>query len=542
MIRMDKKQQILHLYRVEGKSQRQISREVHVSRKTIRKYLRECEQAIANTPAEGLDDYLSQKPCRKSQHRERIVMTDAVCSIIDGWLIENRHRRMSNMRKQCVNLQGIHRDLIEKGFKVSYSSVCKYVWRKNHTKSAKPKEAYIKQYYNPGEECEFDWGEVKLRIKGQTTSFMMAVFALCHSEGRWAYLFSHQDNLAFMESHRNFFRDVNGVPHTMVYDNMRVAVRFEEDGKKPTDSLQRMATFYGYDFRFCNTRAGWEKGHVERSVDFVRKRAFTTHIDFQTLHEAQAWLNRICGQINQEAGSIATQDKQAAIKADLDALKPYRGEIGCFEIDDYSVDKLSTITVRQIHYSVPDDMVGKKVLVKLYSEKLRIYTDNAEHTLLAEHERSYKKGDWVLDINHYLTTLSHKPGAIEGSIVMRKMPKAMQELYRVHFQSNGKDFIKLLRFSKENGYAYNDILQAAAVVRERGAHHLNADQLQVAMQMRNAPEIVYQEEQKTDQFYELELGAEDVLTQLDGIMNATECIHSQPELSGALKTQKITHY
>ena len=28
----------------------------------------------------------------------------------------------------------------------------------------------------------------------------------------------HQDNLAFMESHRNFFHDVHGVPHTMVYD------------------------------------------------------------------------------------------------------------------------------------------------------------------------------------------------------------------------------------------------------------------------------------------------------------------------------------
>ena len=52
----------------------------------------------------------------------------------------------------------------------------------------------------------------------------MAVFALCHSEGRWAYLFRHQDNLAFMESHRNFFHDVHGVPRTMVYDNMKVAV------------------------------------------------------------------------------------------------------------------------------------------------------------------------------------------------------------------------------------------------------------------------------------------------------------------------------
>ena len=246
---MDKKQQILHLYRVEGKSQRQISREVHVSRKTIRKYLRECEQAIQKDPSEGLDDYLSQKPCRKLQKRERPVMTDALCAVIDGWLTENQHRRMTNMRKQCVNLQGIHRDLTERGFNVSYSSVCKYVWRKKHEKSDKPKEAYIKQYYHPGEECEFDWGEVKLRINGQTTSFLMAVFALCHSEGRRVYLFCHQDNLAFMESHRNFFRDVHGVPHTMVYDNMRVAVRFEEDGKKPTDSLRRMAAFYGSNRR-----------------------------------------------------------------------------------------------------------------------------------------------------------------------------------------------------------------------------------------------------------------------------------------------------
>ena len=68
----------------------------------------------------------------------------------------------------------------------------------------------------------------------------MAVFALCHSEGRWAYLFRHQDNLAFMESHRNFFHDVHGVPHTMVYDNMKVAVILKPDGKHPTETLLRM--------------------------------------------------------------------------------------------------------------------------------------------------------------------------------------------------------------------------------------------------------------------------------------------------------------
>ena len=56
-----------------------------------------------------------------------------------------------------------------------------------------------------------------------------------------------------MESHRNFFRDINGVPYTMVYDNMRVAVVFDEKTKKPTVALQRMSTFYKYDWRFCIT-------------------------------------------------------------------------------------------------------------------------------------------------------------------------------------------------------------------------------------------------------------------------------------------------
>jgi transposase len=201
------------------------------------------------------------------------------------------------MRKQCLKRQDIHRALIEKGFSISYSSVCKYIQRRKAEKAKKPKDVFVKQYYEPGDECEFDWGEVKLRIDGKPVTFTMAVFALCHSEGRWAYLFRHQDNLAFMESHRNFFHDVHGVPHTMVYDNMKVAVILKPDGKKPTETLLRMEAFYGFGHRFCNARAGWEKGHVERSVDYVRGRAFTTRVDFASIEDAQMWLGRICDEL-----------------------------------------------------------------------------------------------------------------------------------------------------------------------------------------------------------------------------------------------------
>lgn len=125
---------------------------------------------------------------------------------------------------------------------VSYSSVCKYIVRKKSEKTDKTKEAYLRIHREPGLECEFDWGEVKLCIDGRKEVLTMAVSAFPHSKGRQAYLFHRQDTLAFMESHRNFFRQVHGVPYVMVYDNMKVAVVLDEKKKSATEALQRMAT------------------------------------------------------------------------------------------------------------------------------------------------------------------------------------------------------------------------------------------------------------------------------------------------------------
>lgn len=65
------------------------------------------------------------------------------------------------------------------------------------------------------------------------------------------------------------------------------------------------------------------------------------------------------------------------------------------------------------------------MLVQLYSEKIRIY--DASHKKVAEHERSYSKGSWTLDINHYIGTLMKKPGTLKGALALRQMPEKMQE-------------------------------------------------------------------------------------------------------------------
>ena len=187
----------------------------------------------------------------------------------------------------------------------------------------------------------------------------MAVFAFPFSKGRFAYLFHRQDTLAFMEAHRNFFRDVEGVPRTMVYDNMRVAVVFDNKEKRPTEALMRLSTFYRFGFRYCNARAGWEKGDVERSVDYVRGRAFTVRVDFGSMEEAQQWLTKTCMVINgEQCGPLAT-GRDDRIAEEMDALGTYPGEFGCFEMAEYKVDKQATICVRNNHYSVPEELAGE---------------------------------------------------------------------------------------------------------------------------------------------------------------------------------------
>lgn len=215
-------------------SLREIARRTGVNRKTVTRYLREYEAMAQSDPEEGVDLCLASKPRYPRRKAERTALTEPVCTEIEYWLAENARRRQTGMRKQCLRCKDIHRVLAEKGFPVSYTSVCRYVRERRAEKSGRPKDVFVKQWYEPGQECEFDWGGVKLRIGGRPVTFTMAVFALCHSEGRWAYLFRHQDNLAFMESHRNFFHDVHGVPHTMVYDNMKVAVILKPGGKKAT--------------------------------------------------------------------------------------------------------------------------------------------------------------------------------------------------------------------------------------------------------------------------------------------------------------------
>lgn len=77
----------------------------------------------------------------------------------------------------------------------------------------------------------------------------------------------------------------------MVYDNARVMVAkfVGHSEKEPTEDLLKLSLYYGFRFRFTNTYQAHEKGPVERSVEYLRRKIFSKGDTLASLSEACAY-------------------------------------------------------------------------------------------------------------------------------------------------------------------------------------------------------------------------------------------------------------
>jgi transposase len=266
MIDLRQKQEVLLMYLREGESQREIARRIGIDRKTVSKYIKdyeskrnELEKLGTNVEAGELIQSIVETPKYNVGVREKRVLTEAIEQRIKELLEENEEKKKRGLRKQLKKPIDIHEVLEMEGHCISYSTVLRTIRQLQR----KPKEAYIKGSYHPGDICEFDWGEVKIKINGKRRTLQMAVFTSAYGNYRIAFLFIKQKTECFLEAHALFFDKAGGVFQTMVYDNMKVAVkRFVGTEKEPTEALLKLSLYYTFQYRFCNVQRGNEKGHV----------------------------------------------------------------------------------------------------------------------------------------------------------------------------------------------------------------------------------------------------------------------------------------
>lgn len=455
MISLMNKEDIILKYIRDQKSRRSIARETGFARKTVDKYINEYENKLIELGIDPNDEIkrqelireLTDKPKYKSTPRFKPVVTDELLERIKFYLNENKQKRLTGLSKQQKKKRDIYEALLDEGFQVSYSTVL----RTANKIEAKAHEAYIKQEYVPGNVVEFDWGTVKIHTEdGITRNYQMAVFTAAYSNFRWAKLFPKQDSQCFVEAHSDFFEYIGGSFAQVVYDNMRVAVKkfISKNEKEPTDELLKLSLYYRYKFRFCNTRSGNEKGHVERSVEVIRRKAFGNRDTFSSLDEANTYLLEICEKLNNMVPITKEKSPYELFKEEKPTLLATFGKYEAARMESLRVDKYSTIVVDSCHYSVPDRFVNKIVECKIYSNDVIVFENDEK---VAHHKKNHGKFKWVIDINHYTNTLFRKPHALICSSAFNQMSKELSNIYQKYFISKDKEFIQLLELIGDVG-------------------------------------------------------------------------------------------
>lgn len=180
MIKLDLNAEILLKYFRENKSQREISKELGISRTTVQKYIKEFQSKNERLQELTKDDERNRaeilllieemvsKPKYDTSNRKKVELTDEVMKQIDKLVLQNERNKQLGRTKQLMKKVDIYEALMDKGYDIGYTTVCNYI-----KETYEQKEAYFRQEYALGEVLEFDWGEVKLTIDGIDTTLNM---------------------------------------------------------------------------------------------------------------------------------------------------------------------------------------------------------------------------------------------------------------------------------------------------------------------------------------------------------------------------------
>ena len=422
-----------------------------LNRRTVAKYVKDYETKKAqftgfkgNSNQEELIADIVEDPGYDSSNRKKVKLTDEIIDRIKFYLKENETKRAEGKAKQQKKKIDIHEALKEDGFDIGYATTCNTIRKINK----EAQEAYIRQEYALGEVCEFDWGEVKLVINGKKKTLQMSVFTTARGNYRWGDLYHNQKTEAFLDTTASFFTEVGGVYKEMVYDNARVMVaRFVgRSEKEPTEALLKLSIYYGFRFRFTNSYQAHEKGHVERSVEYLRRKIFSKRDEFSSVEEARQYFKSELKKLNARPQKDA-KSAQEILQEERGYLLPLPPRYDTARITEARVDRYACITVDGNHYSVPDYLVGKFVFIKIYPDRIICYHSEKK---IASHKRKYGRKKWSIDITHYLRTLKAKPGALKRSTAFGQLQPRLKAIYQKYYQGKEKHFIELLELTAEH--------------------------------------------------------------------------------------------
>jgi len=333
------------------------------------------------------------------------------------------------LEKHPYSARQIFQRIQQNGFDGGITIVTDYV-RKIRPPKVKP---YLKLVFAPGECAQVDWGSYGNVPVGSTSRrFSFFVMVLCHSRMMYVEFTVSQTMEHFLGCHQNAFHFFGSVPQKIMVDNLKSAVLKRTIGKDPVFNPRYMdfARHYGFNIVPCNVGKGNEKGIVENAVGYVKKNLLNglEVSDFKIMKPlVQHWLDTVAnvrqhGETGRRPVDMFAEEKQS--------LQPL--PIGPYDIGVVKQARASRqfrVTIDTNRYSVPAQLAGVGLTVKLYPDRLCFYHENK---LVARHVRSYDRRQDYEHPDHPKVLLAQRRRARDQKIFMRFLTLSgkAQEYYR----------------------------------------------------------------------------------------------------------------
>jgi transposase len=397
---------------VRGKSIKEIVREQHVSRNTVRKIVRSGASAFTYE--------------REVQPLPKLGRWKAE---LDRLLAANA----AKARRERLTLMRVYEALRELGYEGGYDAVRRYARSWYRQQSSAAVDAYVPLSFDPGEAFQFDWSHEVVLINGTTVMVKVAHVRLCHSRMLFVRAYPRETQEMVFDAHDRAFAFFRGTCRRGIYDNMSTAVDTVFVGKDRAYNRRflQMCGHYLVEPVACTPAAGWEKGQVENQVGVVRQRFFTPRLRVKSLEELNAWLLDRC--VAYARAHKHPEFKERTVWEVFEEERPkliaYAGRFDGFHAVPASVSKTCLVRFDNNRYSVMARAVGRPVDVHAYGDRIVLRQDGE---LVGEHPRSFARGKTVYDPWHYVPVLARKPGALRNGAPFKDwvLPASLERVRR----------------------------------------------------------------------------------------------------------------
>lgn len=421
-----------------GLSQREIARELCISRNTVKKYL-----AIS---ASQISEYLEvpKRGRQLDEHRD----------FITGLL--SRFSGLSSV-KIARKLREAHPEL-----EVSNRTIRRYVADlRKMSCEAQPRYYAPVVDIAPGQQCQIDGGELRgVLINGIETIVYFVVFVLSYSRLMYvAAQFKPVATADFIHMHDVALRYFGGVPKEMVYDQAKLVVLDERYRELTLNNrFAEYATHAGFEIRACEGFDPESKGRVESGVKYVKHNAlygetFTSRDGL--LSYLADWLDNTANlRTHGSTGKVPMAHFEAEEQGKLKTYLTPACVVVRSPVETRRADKTGLISWQSNKYSVPLAWQRQTVAVRVDNNELVILSPDGK-TELARHTLATGKRQIVRNTDHYRDK-TQQIAALE------------KELEAVLPAPEGHALLQLIRESSPKIYK-DQLVGLKSIIKKRGA-------------------------------------------------------------------------